>query len=126
MSNSYDALSHPSLCACVFNPLGCVRRERGTRMSHSSCSVPALHLPVSVCWETLRYKTHTHKHTHPLTQNHLFFIQHFLRRVYFHSCQFSSLNNSNETECSQRELIQLPDFFKVKIWANHYLAACTV
>ena len=42
-------------CAC-FYPSGCVQRERGTPMSHSSCSVPALHLPVSVCWETLRYK----------------------------------------------------------------------
>lgn len=26
-------------------------------MTRSSCSVPALHLPVSACWETLRYTT---------------------------------------------------------------------
>lgn len=43
---------------CVFfNPSGWVQRERGTPMS--SCSVPALHLLVSVCWGTLRYNKHT-------------------------------------------------------------------
>lgn len=48
------------VCVFVcFNPSGCVQRERGTLMSHSSCLVPVLHLPVSVYWETLRYSTQT-------------------------------------------------------------------
>lgn len=46
------------ICSHVwFNSSGCVQRERGIRMSHSSCSVPVLHLPVSACWEILRYNT---------------------------------------------------------------------
>lgn len=44
---------------CVFMFAGCVQSERGTQMSHSSSSAPALHLPAWACWEILRYRRQT-------------------------------------------------------------------
>lgn len=42
------------VCVHLSTSPGCVQRGRATWTTRSSCSVPALHLPVLACWETLR------------------------------------------------------------------------
>lgn len=62
-----------SVCMCL-NHSGCVQRERGIQRSHNSCSVPALHLPVSACWETLRYNTCTQSFFHSTVCFHSYYF----------------------------------------------------
>lgn len=43
------------VCVHLLTSPGCVQRGRATWTTRSSCSVPALHLPVLACWETSRW-----------------------------------------------------------------------